>query len=339
LIFKPSNIKPENFTFPAGESIEVTWKNNGDSMVAYEVVVRKIVDNTIAFTSGKVVSYITKYIIPAGSLINGNEYTYVVTVYNNINEFVSSSPTLLKCNSRPIMSITTDGYVRNQVATVYGGYSQSESLLLKAFKFVLYDVFSHVLEQTDYIYDGSISHTFDYKLVDGEIYFIECVGITQNDLLGTSGLIRVVADYIQPNVYFSLGAETFIDKPFVRLTWTTVRIIGNTTGNVDYVNSNSALDTHEGTVYFDEGFNINEDFTLRLWALDIEDNMELIRMTGSNGNLSVIKYSDRIHVFKKQNGLTVLHIATEPISYAGTGTIYIGLQKIGRNLNIFSEVI
>ncbi|WP_336786959.1 fibronectin type III domain-containing protein [Paenibacillus sp. MMO-177] len=337
MILKPSNIAPENLTFPAGEELEITWKNNGDLMRSFIIEFKDIANGSIVYKTNQIQGYITKYTVPPYSLIDGREYTYTVKVFNANGDSAISNPTVLRFNTRPRMSVLNDGYIRNQTATVIGTYSQDQLLELKAYKFVLYDEFKHVLEQSDYLYDGLLEYTFKYILEDGKEYFVECIGVTQNDLLGTSGLISVIADYIPPTVYFNLGADTFIDKPYVRLTWTTVRIIGHGNGHV--FTDDGKVDVRDGLVYFDDGFNIESDFTIKLWAEDVSKDVELVRIKGGAVEITVEVQGTKIVAIKKSANMDIeSRVASDIIGDINTGQLFIVLQQIGMNLNITCEV-
>lgn len=336
MILKPSNIYPENLTFPANEPIEVTWKNNGDLQYAFKIVFKHIDTGVVAFDSGKITNFGSKYTVPTNSLLNNKEYTYTVMVYNSNNDTATSSPVVVRCSERPVVTIPNDGFVRNQIATIQATYSHSGSTL-KTYEFILYDEFDNVLEQSGYLYDGLLEYTFSYRLIDDTNYKFECVAISQMDVIGTSGQITLAADYIPPSVFFQLGAETFVDKPHVRLTWTTVRIIGNVDGVETYVN-NEKIDVRESVVYFDDNFSLNGDFTLKLWTEQFKLDKDIVVMVGSNGSLSIKIYDNKVHVFKKIGGMTN-HYATNLIGDYALKQVYINVQQIKNNIQVYCEVL
>lgn len=338
VIFKPSNISPDNLTFPSDEDIEIVWKNNGDLMVAYEIIVRNMRSNTVEYSSGIVDSYTPKHIIPSGALSYGIEYKYTITVYNSQGASATSDSIVLRCSARPDMFIDSDGYIRNQIATVYASYYQVESVPMKAYKFILYDEFQNVLEQSDYLYDGLLSYTFRYMLEDDTEYYVECVGVTQYDVLGTSGLVKFVADYIPPTVHFKLTTETYPDKPYVRLMWNTVRILGKTEGNISF--GDSKINVQNGKVYFDDGFSIERDFSFKVWVdIDsIEDNEIIAQLSSNNARVDVMIYANKVHAFKYANGYT-FHVASDIQSNNEGNQYFICLQQISRDLNVTCEVV
>ncbi|MGE6227636.1 hypothetical protein [Paenibacillus chitinolyticus] len=337
MILKPSNISPDNLTFPSNEPIDITWKNNGDLQNAFQVIIKRIDTGSAVFDSGKITSFSSKYTVPADSIASNMEYTFTIKVFNSNNDSSESNPVVLRLSARPVIKIPNDGYMRNQLASFQATYSHSESRSLKAYEFILYDEFDKVLEQSGYLYDGLLEYTFKHLLIDDTKYKVECVAISQLDVVGTSGKITFTADYIPPTVFFQLGANTFIDKPFVRLTWTTVRIIGKTSGIVSFVD-NKKINVIDGVVYFDEGFLLNGDFTLKLWAEQFKIDKDIVTLVGDNGSLTIKIYSGRVHVFKKVGGIT-LHYAAQIVGDYDKKQLYINVQQIKNHIQLYCEVM
>ncbi len=339
MILKPTNISPNNLSYPSSAPIEVTWANNGDTMMAFEINIEKNSDGTQVFNSTKISSYTPKYTIPVNTLTDGVEYRFTIKVFNNVDASVVSDYKVFRCSSKPTVTIPNDGFIRNQVATISATYSQSEGVGLKCYKFILYDEFDNILEQSNYIYNSNLIYTFAYKLNDNATYKFECVAISDLDVLGSSGAIPLIADYIPPQVKFNLGAQSFTDKPYVRLEWTTVRIVGETTGITLYDVQNNKLDVTQGSVFFDEGFTLNGNFSLRLWFENPSTNVDLIEVAGTNGTIVIRFYDNKFHAFKNIAGITI-HVATNTLlPFTATDKIFLCLEQIGKNLNLTSEVI
>lgn len=338
MILKPSNLSPNNSTFTASESINISWKNNGDTMVAYEIIVEDNSTSATAYASGRVESYSPNHSIPNNTLVNGTTYKYKVIVYNSIDESSTSDYKIFKCNTRPAVTILGDGIVRNQILSVQALYNQSEGVSLKCYKFSLFDEYDNLLEQSDYIYDNNLTHTFTYILQEDTTYKVSCLAISQNDLSGISTLV-FVTDYITPAVQISLVADTPFGQPYVNLQWTTVRIIGKSLNDepINYINTDKA-DLNNKTVYFNEGFNLNGNFTIRLWVEDLQTDVEIFKIIGSNGSISIQYENNKIHVYKTIS-VNKYHYATSELSETSGSQIYICLQQNNNQINVFYEVI
>lgn len=339
MILKPTEIYPDNTTFPSDESIKITWKNHGDIMVSFEVIVENNFTGSIVYQSNIISSYSPQFVIPASQFTDGIIYRYKIKVFNSINEFAESDYKVFKCSSRPIVEIITDGVIRNQICDTQATYNQAEGILLKAYRFVLYDEYKHILEQSKYFYDGELRHTFETRLKDDTEYYIECFVITQDDLVGTSGQISVRADYIPPSVHFDLKITTEIDKPYVRLLWTTVRILGETDSEPVYIN-NEEIDLTNDKVIFDKGFRLENNFSILLWVRNMPLSTSFFEAVGTNGRISVMYYNNKIHVFRTINEY-ITHIATDidlPELTPEDG-VFILIQQINKDLIVESEVV
>ena len=338
MILKPSNISPDNHTFPSSELIDITWTNNGDTMVAFEVIIKNNSDQTQVYDSGKISNYTPRHIVPANTLTNGIEYCFTITVYNSNNDSVVSDSKILKCSSRPIVSITTDGYIRNQIATVIATYSQAENITVKCYQFSLFDISNNLIEQSDYIYDDNLVYTFSSLLTNEEQYNIECEAITQNDISSTSGKVTITVEYIAPIVSVLLTTETDDSKPSVKLNWHIIRILGTHEGTTSYID-NEKIDTTNGKVIFDDGFNLTGDFTFYVWAENIQENETLIELFAENIQILIKYYDNKVHVFKLYNGY-IMHICSDSLGeITSTTQIMIRLQQINKYLNVYSEVV
>lgn len=329
---------PDNESFSNTDSIRISWTNNGDLMTKFKIFVYDNSTGLVEYQSGEVISYSPSHILPPLSLSNGKIYKYQIQIFNSAGDSICSDFKIFRCNSKPIVTIDTDGYVRNQKATIQANYSQAEGIGLKCYKFVLYDSFERIIEESEYIYDTALIYSFDYILIDDNSYNVECIVFTQNDISGTSGRVSFVADYISPNVFFLLSTENDPYKPYLRLNWTTVRIIGETEGSTQFI-SNEKLDTRTGKVYYDECFNFGGNFTIRLWIENIPNELDIARIIGMNGDVVLKYYDNKVHAFKTMCGYKG-HIASDLLGAINTGdTVYICLQQVDGLLNIKSEVL
>lgn len=339
MIFKPSEILPDNSAFSAEDAISVSWKNNGDSMKAYEVIVEDNSTGSLVYSSGKVVAYSGNHTIPANSFLNGIIYRYKIKVYNLNDEYAISDYKVFSCYSKPVVMIDNDGYIRNQTASVLATYYQNESLPLNAYEFTLFDEYENILEESGYLHDGLLSYEFKYKLENEKTYKIECIAITTNGVSGSSGKISFIAQYDAPVVYFKLQANVSSGECYVDLAWSTVRIIGNAENSPVYLDNNTMIDLTSNVVTYDDGFILPDNFTLRMWIKNITEGVNFVELVGNNGTL-IVNYKDsKIHVYRIVGDL-ITHIATDELVINYETMVYVCLQQFnGFYMNIFSEVI
>ncbi|WDV47041.1 hypothetical protein PV797_04895 [Clostridiaceae bacterium M8S5] len=339
MILKPTELTPNNSTFCKDEDITISWKNNGDIMTAYSLEVIDNSTSTKVYSSGKVTSKTTKHIIPANTLTNEKEYYYKLTVYNAVGGSVTSDAVVFKTSARPVVTIPNDGYVRNQYLTVNANYTHSSNVPIKSYKFILYDVSNKLIEESSSIISSALTYSFKHPLVDGATYKVKCIVVSQKDVTSFS-MVSLVADYNSMQSYSNLHAETFVDKPYVKLQWSITRIIGNADKEFEYIDGEKANLTNGSTVSFDSNFTVDEDFTLKLWVENLKNDIDIIKICGSNGNMEITFRDNSIHVYKDFSSLTY-HTASDLIDETITTDtkMYICIKQINNRLNIYREVI
>lgn len=342
LILKPTNMIPDSQTFSSSETIEFKWKTNGDIMSAFELIIEDNNTGLQAYTTGKINSYTPTYLIPPSTLRDGIAYRYKLVIYNSVGGSITSDYKIFTCSSKPIVTIQTDGYIRNQIAYLNANYYQAENVPIKCFMFILRDEYNNILESSNYIYSPIIEYTFSSILIDDTHYKVECLVVTQNDLAGTSGPIQFIADYISPIVHFKLGTEIVVDEPFLRLSWTTVRIIGETLGATSYIDG-SKLDVRavNSKVFFDDGYTLENNFTVRIWANSPSQNINnpIVEIPTLYGKMIVYYENNKVHVLRYFNSI-ITHIASNVLPFIGVNNqLYICIQQDNGRLNILSEVI
>jgi len=337
MILKPSEILPDNGAFSAENAIQITWKNNGDSMKAYEIIVEDNSTGNQVYTSGKINAYSGKHTISANTLVNGILYRFKIKVYNGIDEYAISDYKVFSCYSSPSVVIPNDGYIRNQLLTVSAVYNQSQNILLNTYKFILYDEYENILEESEYKYDGLLNHNFTYKLENDGVYKVECVVFTVNGILGSSGKVTLTAQYEAPTVYFQMQTSVPYDKCYVELAWSTVRIIGKTINSPVYIDSNM-IDLSNDILTYDDCFELPAKFTLRIWLKKIKIKINLVELIGSNGSIIISYYDNKFHAFRNVKDIKT-HIVSQELNVLEDDLVYVCLQQLNGFMNIFCEVI
>lgn len=270
MILKPSNVQPSGQAYDASEDIELTWQNNGDVMVSFRVVIKDNATDATVHMSPLTTSSICKYTVPANTLSNGVTYKYTVTVYNSVYETAVSDWYIVKCSARPVVTVVTDGIVRNQNTLFQATYSQGQSIALKSYRLILYNSLQNTLATSTELYDGLLQYTFT-GLMSGDSYYIECQATSQDDVVGTSGKVSFTVDYVSASPTKSLNVTPVADKPTVMVDWINSKqvlgVYNDGVGSPLYTSGkydNAILLSHTSTVKFSE--TIPEEFTLRNWV-------------------------------------------------------------------------
>lgn len=281
-IMKASSVSPNGISLDGSSNIVISWKDTGDRHVKFEIKIFKSSDNTLVLDTNQIISYNCFYSIGANTLTNGITYKYQIYLWNANGDVSTSDWIIFKCSSIPTASLTNlSATIQNSSYVFTGSYSQSESVSLKSWQMLLYNQYSEIIGNSGLQYSTTISYEFA-GLINNNTYSIELQVCSQDNLLSTTGKQSFSVSYETPKSAIALEAITIKEKAALQLRWNVKQILGISNSNT-YIN-NEKLDLTNGKkVYFDDGFNISNDFTTKLWVesivnynFDINTNMNMI---------------------------------------------------------------
>ena len=275
-ILKPSSTSPNNISVDILFPITISWVNQGDRQYSYQI---KIYDNptsTLAYDSTKITSFNSFHIVPEGTLINGIQYKYQITVWNQNNVSAVSEWVLFKCSTTPTIqfaNVAEDDYVYNNSYLFTVSYAQAESVPIKSWKMIIYDESMAVLAITDEIFSEIIEYQFS-GLNNNTIYYIECQARSQDNLLASTDKVKFNVQYEVPEAVIELETKNLAREGATQLQWNISQIIGESL-NTSFIGGEK-IDATNGKVWFNGGFNIKNDFTLKLWIESVENSIYII---------------------------------------------------------------
>ena len=288
MIYRPLNVLPDNEFFAYGKTIRITWKNSGDTMKAYRIYIYNNSTDKLVYDSAEITNYIPSHTL--SQVLGIGIYKYKIVVYNDTsgNSKRNSAESTLKIFTvSPILTVTLnlqDGdTISTQQLSISAEYSHPSGTKNKNYKFLLYDEYKNVLEESPYFTDDKFEYTYSILLENKGTYYAQCMVITYDNIEAASDMVRFTAEYIKPNLSFKLIPTTFNCKPYVQLDWTISRIIGTIEGNGYYIDiNNNALSGDDEDFYnkavklnltangskalFENGFIIENDFTINIWV-------------------------------------------------------------------------
>ena len=337
MIQKPYNINLRGTTIDGSESNKITWQVSGDIQVAFKIDILSNVDNSLIFTTNKISTYNLKYIISPSTLLNGNEYKIEITVYNESDQSATSDTEIFQTSTRPIITVSIIGTINSFSYNFSATYTQAENEPLRNYIIYLYNVDKNMIGQSNIKTILPMEHLFS-GFEPEKIYYIEFQATSSKGLTSTTGLVEFDVFYLRPKMNINLEAKN-IHNAGIELSWYIVQIIGETDGS-QFIN-NEKIDTTDGTkVNFNEGFEIEDNFTLKLWIeqpyqSNVVDQVNLVKLNGVNGTL-YLQYWDnnKFHMWKDVNGLKS-HWVSEEVTGV---SFYVFIQQINKDINIISEV-
>lgn len=334
-IQKPYDISIRGQTIDANEPNEVNWKVSGDIQTTYKIDILSNTDNSLVWTTNQITSYSLKHTIPAGTLTNGNEYKIQITIWNANNETATSDTEMFQTSSRPIVTVDSIGTVNSFSYNFSATYSQAEGVALRNYVVYLYDDHQNLIDKSDIKTILPMEHLFS-GLQTEKTYYIEFQATSAKGLVGTSGLVQFYVFYYRPKLNTSLQAKN-VENAGIELTWFVSQIIGNSINPVDFID-NDKIDLTNNTVYFDSGFSIDKDFSLKVWISNPPSKKDLLILNGENGKL-VIYYdyvTEKFYITKiMQNGFKT---TWESNSVNGNDYCLL-IKQINNDIDIIAEVI
>lgn len=232
--------------------------------------------------------------LPANTLVNGLYYNITIQTIDlsgNLSE--SSIPVPFYCYSSPSLTINNipiSGTIENGTYTFQGVYSQSEGELLNSYQFTLYDSSKNILTQSDLIYYAN-DNSLAYQIIGMEnntTYYVEISGSTINDTLITSGLMSFNVQYIQPASFAICELENDCNNGYIQISSNVVAIDGTSNPTPPTYIDNEEVDLSENGswVNWATGFNIKNDFTMRIWGRSFNDNEPIVLMNNNADSTS-----------------------------------------------------
>lgn len=350
-IQKPYSLSVRGLTIDANQNYLLSWKNSGATSASFQIDIYKNSDGTPAYSSSRIYSLANSFQLPAYFVPNGQDYKLRVTVWDSNSNSAYSDYVVFTASTSPVITVDSIPTVTNHSYLFTGHYSQPENVPLQSYVVNLYDSNKGLLNTSGVMTDGAVQYLFDL-MKSGLTYYVEFILTSSKGLSTSSGLILFNVLYANPYLYMKLQGENIPDSAGIHLSWQVIQVIGKTTVAPTYLN-NDEIDLRNGKVFFDEGFDIAKNFTLKLWFRDMLANVDLINLKGTNGVIRVQFQDDyRFHMYKEINGFTS-HYAT-PSLESGVGVfispyqylidtkvvnnLFLCIQQNNGKMDLYSEV-
>lgn len=277
---------PFNLTPKGGVAIDCNednifrWSVSGAIQTHFSLEFRNNATDAVLHTIAKTPGYSHSYTLPSSTIANGLEIKYKLQVWDENNNTATSDWEIFQSSSRPTVTVTSPtefSTVESQSYLFEASYSQTELVDLSTWQFFLYDSSQIKIVQSDLQTEETLEYLYD-GLQSNETYFIEFQATSEKGLTGTSGLIEFTTQFIQPQMLSELQAEN-VDNAGIKLQWQVIQIIGN--GENHSFIEDEKVDVTEGKVWFDQGFNIDNNFTLKVWLEAVQDTTFIINPMSS----------------------------------------------------------
>lgn len=287
-----------------------------------------------------------KHTIPSNTLQNGNEYKVSVRIadingnWSNFSDWIVFwvlDDANLNCTT------INDGKVYNQTVMFETTYTHPDSELLESYRYLLYDSNKNLLNTfTEKFSDGLSSLTQEIAGLQNDVlYYIEIKTISIHGQESTSGFLNFKPKYIAPKLTATLTTENISEQGSIKISANILQLIGKVgSGEIDYID-NDWVSLRNGSVVFEEGFNIyNSDFMLKIWLKDIPNDVVFLTLTSNSGKIQLIKNNNVVHAYKYLNGVSrPSHFISNELHILPNQECMIYLKSIFDGIDIIQKVV
>lgn len=288
---KPQILKINPFDSTKDYEITLSWMGNrahANRIIIYDNDTNNVIfDDTIS-------SFALKHTIPAHTLQNGKKYVIQAQVYDveNIPSALSNKVLFFTFATPEFYfeNIPDNHIIDNSSFTATVHYYSEDWEEISKYVFYLYDSSKKQLlvskEMTD---DLDISYT--YKGLDNNTaYYIRCMGITVDGMELDTGYVEITIKFENPNTYARIYATPLPSQGCIQVATNLIIIQYNGTDEFEYIDG--MIDLRDKTLYYDEGFLIENDFTTIIRGINLWQTADLFKMSNGTYGLTL---SSRIY--------------------------------------------
>lgn len=318
--------------FDSTKDYEIILSWMGNRAYANRIYIYDYETNNLVFDD-TVSSFSLTHIIPAGTLQNNKKYTIQAQIYDVENVASSlSNKVLFYTFATPdfyFEDLQDNPIIDNSsfTATVY--YYSDDWEDISKYAFYLYDgTKKQLLKSNDMTDDYDISYT--YKGLDNNtVYYVRCVGVTVNGMELDTGYVEITVKYEDPNVYARIYATPIPSRGCIQVSSNLIIIQYNGTDEFEYIDG--MIDLRDKTLYYNEGFLIEKDFTVIIRGINLWQTADIFKMSNGNHGLTL---SSRIYQEDKlrfrlmvPNGVSNYLLYSDELVFDNSDMVTIMLRK------------
>ena len=242
-----------------------------------------------------------EHILPANTLTNGTYYQATLTTKDaQGNESSPSNPIQFYCYSKPtfvISNMPTGNVVTNSSFAFNVTYNQIQGEILNAYVFNLYSASGVLISTSGTMYntDSTLPLTLSYLFSgfeDKANYSVEVTGVTTNGTQITTGRVGFTTSYTTPDTFSFLFLTNNCKGGYITIESNIIGIDGETNPDPATYIDNKEIDVRADGNYVQwvKGYEINGNWTMRLWGRNFRPNQEIFRFSNVNGDIITITY-------------------------------------------------
>lgn len=265
----------------------------GDQFVGSTLTIVNNQTGVVVYTKTQT-SFRSEIVVPpnASGLANGVYYSAYVTTTNAGGDVSPASNSIqFYCYSTPtwgFTNISQGGIVPNSTFVPEVNYNQSEGELLSSYVITLYDAFQTQIATSGVNYISSstlpLSLTYTFTgLEDNTQYYVKAEGVTVEGSVLDSGFIRFTVRYTNPSGYSKFTLENNCQEGYITYTSNVAVIEGEADPPPIFIGNTIDLRGIGAYARWDNGFEVDGDFTLKAWLSQPNLNSDLITLNNEYG--------------------------------------------------------
>lgn len=242
-----------------------------------------------------------EHILPANTLTNGTYYQATLTTKDaQGNESSPSTPIQFYCYSQPtfiISNMPTGNVVANSSFAFNVTYNQEQGEILNAYVFNLYSASGVLISTSGTMYntDSTLPLTLSYLFSgfeDKASYSVEVTGVTTNGTQITTGRVGFTTSYTTPDTFSFLFLTNNCKGGYITIESNIIGIDGETNPDPAIYIDNKEIDVRADGNYvqWSKGYEINNNWTMRLWGRYYQPNKEIFRFSNTAGDIISVVY-------------------------------------------------
>lgn len=278
------------FDSSVGTNINFTW--SGNQIYKVRCIIKNNATGVTAYDSTIDTMKQVYTLPPTPTLINGTKYVAYITVFDvdNNESSIQNIGTPFYCFTTPTfnMSISNGDIIRASSYSIGLNYHQIENELLNWFNITLYSYQKTSLDSSGTKYDTSDLSYIVTNLQNATQYYIRATGETINGMNLDTGYILFTVSYTTAQIFSKLELNNIPETGAIEIKSNIISAEGVPENEVTYIDGEYA-DLRDNSVTFDEGYEIDGDFT-KIFKFSKPKRNGVIKEFGTTDKLNVKIY-------------------------------------------------
>lgn len=318
--------------FDADKPCEISLSWSGGRAHANRILIYDNETNDLVFDD-VAETFALQHTIPAHTLTNGKRYVIQARTYDAEGTASPlSDKVLFQTLETPDFhfdNVPENGRVENASLAVSVSYHSPDSEKISTYKFHLYDSTQKLLLESDALTDASDLSYVYRGLESNAAYYIRCLGVTVNGMELDTGFVGINVRYGTPNTYSRIYTTALPSRGCVQVS--TNLIIVQYNGKETFAYEDGKINLMGKTLYYDEGFQIEDDCTVIIRGTNLWQTADLFQMKNGAGELAL---SSRIYCDGKlrfrllvPNGVNRYVLYSEALTFDSQDVVTVSIRR------------